>query len=62
MKLLTDIMSYWKIILAIAILAVPLSYCEIESTKLKEQTVQECIKQKGEWHTILNYCDFSYNQ
>lgn len=47
----------WKIILALAILAMPLSYCEIQSRKSTSVEKIACIEQKGDWRAN-GRCEF----
>jgi hypothetical protein len=52
----------WKAILALALLAVPLTYCTIEDTRERERTrfaiETACIEHRGEL-TFSGKCTFS---
>lgn len=49
----------WKTILALAVLAVPLAYCEAESRRLVAEEKIACIEKRGEWRSSWGgTCEF----
>lgn len=49
----------WKVIIALVVLVLPLTYCEMERQALDTEIKLECIKQKGQWNNSWGgSCDF----
>ncbi len=50
----------WKTVLALAVLAMPLAYCELESRKFESEEKIACIEKRGEWSSSYGgTCDFN---
>jgi hypothetical protein len=49
-------MEHWKIILALAVLALPLTYCEVKRLEFERTTEMTCIEKRGEW--VRGACTF----
>jgi hypothetical protein len=49
-------MEQWKIVIALAVLALPLTYCEVKRIELGKTTEIACIEKRGEW--VRGKCTF----
>jgi hypothetical protein len=49
-------MEHWKIVLALAVLALPLTYCEVKRIEIENATEVACIEKRGEW--VRGNCTF----
>ncbi len=49
----------WKTVLALAVLAMTLAYCELESRKFESEEKIVCIEKRGEWsNSYGGTCNF----
>lgn len=49
----------WKTIIALAVLAAPLAYCEMDAQRLKSSERIACIENGGEWRSSWGgFCEF----